>query len=270
MLIDRETGGHHAAWRDDASIKVHPTALIEAGARLGARCIIHAHAVLGRHCVLGEDIVVHPFAVLGGDPQDLRFDPLTESGIRIGSRTVIREHVTINRATKTAAFTEVGADCFLMTACHVAHDCRIGDRVIIANAVLLGGHVQVGDRAFLGGAAVVHQFCRIGEDVMIGGGARISMDVAPYCMAAERNAIVGLNAVGLRRRGLEPAALREIKDVFRLLSMPVGNLRTMASEMLLRGFASAEARRFLEFFQSGRRGFTRARRNSEVAPPTDD
>jgi UDP-N-acetylglucosamine acyltransferase len=140
--------------------------------------------------------------------------------------------------------------------------------VIIANAVLLGGHVHVGDRAFLGGAAVVHQFCRIGEDAMIGGGARVSMDVAPYCMAAERNSIVGLNVVGLRRRGLQPVVFREIKQAFRLLCSPVGNPRSMASEMLLRReFSSSEARRFLEFFQTGRRGFARARRSGDAGLP---
>ena len=257
--------GHVADWRSDPSIKVHPTALIEPGARLGAGCVIHAHAIVTRHCELDEAVVVHPFAVLGGDPQDLRFDPAIVSGIRIGARTTVREHVTVNRATKAGAFTDVGADCFLMTASHVAHDCHVGSRVILANGVLLGGHVQVDDRVFLGGAAVVHQFCRIGEDVMIGGGARVSLDVAPYCMAAERNTIVGLNVVGLRRRGLQPGVLREIKLAFRLLASPVGNLRTMAAEMQLRGdLASSEARRFLEFFQGGRRGFARARRSGDA------
>jgi len=91
--------------------------------------------------------------------------------MRIGARTVIREHVTVNRATKPGESTTVGADCFLMTGCHVAHDCRIGDRVVIANAVLLGGHAHIGDRVFLGGGAVIHQFVRIGESAMIGGGA---------------------------------------------------------------------------------------------------
>ena len=145
---------------------------------------------------------MHPFAVIGGDPQDLSFDAFATCAprLRIGSRTVIREHVTISRATKEGASTEIGSDCFLMAACHVAHDCHIGDRVVIANSVLLGGHVQVGNQAFLGGGAVIHQFCRVGESVMIGGGARISRDVAPFTLATERNAMIGLNLVGLRRR----------------------------------------------------------------------
>jgi UDP-N-acetylglucosamine acyltransferase len=252
-------------------VQIHPTALVEAGARLGAGCIIHAQALITRHCELGEGVVVHPFAVLGGDPQDLSFDAVTPSGVRIGPRTVIREHVTVSRATKAAASTEIGPDCFLMAGCHVAHDCRIGARVVIANAVLLAGHVQIGDHAFLGGGAVIHQFCRIGESAMIGGGARISRDIAPFAMATERNALIGLNVVGLRRRGLKREALDEIKRAFRALNTPVGNLRQIAAQALQRGeFASAEARSLLEFFQSGRRGFARPRRHAADVQHDDD
>jgi UDP-N-acetylglucosamine acyltransferase len=222
--------------------QIHPTAVIEDGARLGIGCVVHAHAVITRHCDLDDGVVVHPAAVIGGDPQDLSFDPAIESRVSIGARTVVREHVTINRATKPDATTRIGADCYLMTGCHVAHDCQIGHRVVIANAVL-------------------HQFCRIGEGVMIGGGARISNDVAPFCMATERNALIGLNVVGLRRRGISRDAFREIKQVFHALDLPVGNLRDMAAAVLNSGgLKSPEARRFLEFFGGGRRGFVRTRR----------
>ena len=250
----------------DSTMQIHPTAVIEEGARLGTGCVIHAHAWIGRHCELGEGVVVHPFAALGGDPQDLSFDPSRISGARIGARTVIREHVTVNRATKAGESTTVGADCFLMTACHVAHDCHVGDRVVIANAVLMGGHVHIGDRAFLGGGAVIHQFCRIGESVMIGGGARISGDVGPFCLATERNALIGLNLVGLRRRGFKREVVSEIKRAFALLDTPVGNLRDLAGAALVRGdFSSTEARQLLEFYRTGRRGFARTRRGSGAA-----
>jgi UDP-N-acetylglucosamine acyltransferase len=242
-------------------VSIHPTALIEEGARLAEGCVIHAHALIRRHCELGEGVVVHPYAVVGGDPQDLSFDAGTASGVRIGARTVIREHVTISRATRAGGFTEIGSDCFLMAGCHVAHDCRIGERVVIANAVLLAGHVHIGDRAFLGGGAVIHQFCRIGEGVMIGGGARISRDVAPFTLATERNALVGLNVVGLRRRGLDRKVFSEIKRAFRALDTPVGDLRALASAALQSGdFASPEAQSFLRFFEGGRRGFARTHR----------
>lgn len=252
-------------------MQIHPTALIDVGARLGAGCVIHAHAVITRHCELGDAVVVHPFAVIGGDPQDLKFDTDTQTGVRIGARTVIREHVTISRATRSGGSTEIGPDCFLMAACHVAHDCRIGSGVVIANAALLAGHIQIGDRAFLGGGAVIHQFCRIGEGAMIGGGARISRDIAPFTMATERNAVIGLNIVGLRRRGLKREVLQEIKRAFRALDTPVGNLREIAAATLQRGsFTSAEARAFLDFFQGGQRGFARTRRGGAVDEPGDD
>ncbi|MBS0374311.1 MAG: acyl-ACP--UDP-N-acetylglucosamine O-acyltransferase [Proteobacteria bacterium] len=241
-------------------MSVHPNAIVEDGATLGAGCVIHAHAIVTRHCTLGEGVVVHPFAVLGGDPQDLSFDPATASGVRIGARTVLREHVTVNRATKAGAATELGADCFLMAASHVGHDCRVGDRAILANGVLLAGHVHVGERAFLGGGAAIHQFVRIGEGAMVGGLARITRDVPPFSMAAERDELVGLNVVGLRRRGLQAATLAEVKAAFRAACAPVGRPRELAAAALAGGgFASAEARRFLEFFAGGRRGFLRTR-----------
>jgi len=244
-------------------MQIHPTAIIQEGARLGTGCVIHAHAMITGCCEIGEGVVVHPFAVIGGDPQDLSFNANTRSGVRIGARTVIREHVTINRATTEGASTAIGSDCFLMTACHVAHDCHLGDHVVMANAVLLGGHIRVGDRAFLGGGAVIHQFCRIGESAMIGGGARISLDVAPYTMATERNTMIGLNLVGLRRRGFAREVVNEIKRAFREVDTRVGNLREIAAAALQGGgFSGAEARNFLEFFAGGRRGFVRTRRGS--------
>ncbi len=250
-------------------MQIHPTALVESGARLGSACVVHPYAVIRRYCVLGDGVVVHPFAVIGGDPQDLGFDVANDSTVRVGARTVIREHVTISRATRIGGSTEIGADCFLMAACHVAHDCCVGDRVVIANATLLAGHVYVGDRSFLGGGAFVHQFCRIGEGAMIGGGARISRDVPPFTMATERNALIGLNKVGLRRSGLDRAALDELKRALRVVATPIGNLREQAGAALARGeFASPEARRLLEFFQQGRRGFVRPRRDADESDDT--
>lgn len=248
-----------------AASSIHPTAIVEEGATLATGCVLHAHALIRRHCRLDEGVIVHPYAVLGGDPQDLGFRPDTASGVHIGARTVIREHVTINRATKPGEFTTVGADCFLMTGCHVAHDCRIGERVVIANAVLLAGHIRIGDRAFLGGGAVIHQFCRIGESVMIGGGARISGDVAPFCLATERNTVYGLNMVGLKRRGFSRDVLREIKEAFRETLVLGGNLRERARTALASGgYGSAEARAFLEFFLEGRRAFARMHQGADT------
>jgi UDP-N-acetylglucosamine acyltransferase len=252
-------------------MSIHPTAIVEDGATLGADCVIHAHAHVTRHCVLGDGVVVHPFAVIGGDPQDLSFDPKLATFVRVGARTVLREHVTINRATKAGLATEVGADCFLMTASHLGHDCRVADRVIMANAVLLAGHVQVGERAFIGGAAAVHQFVRIGEGVMLGGLARITRDIPPFTMAAERDELIGLNVVGLRRRGLKGPVVAELKAAYRAVCGPVGNPRELAAALLAAGtMQSAEARRFLEFFAGGRRGFLRVRGGAGDDGPAAD
>ncbi len=241
--------------------QIHPTAIIDDGVEIGRDCNIHAHAILRRGTVLGERVTVHPFAVVGGDPQDLHFDPATPSGVRIGNGTTIREHVTVNRSTKAGGATVVGENCFLMAASHVAHDGVIGNNVVVANAVLLAGHVHVGDNCFLGGAAGFHQFVRIGEGAIVSGGARIAQDVPPYAMAAERNEVIGFNLIGLKRRGVSREAIRELKAAFRAVYFAPGNIREVATQALAgETYRSAEARRFLEFFVSGKRGFARARR----------
>lgn len=240
---------------------IHPTAIVEPGAKLGEDCEISAYAVVTKHCVLGARVVVHPFAVIGGDPQYLKFDRATVSGVNIGAGTVIREHVTINRSIQAGRFTIVGENCFLMAASHVAHDCLVGNNVVFANAALLAGHVTVGDNTFFGGGAAVHQFCRIGEGVMVAGNASITRDVAHYTMVAERDEIVGFNAIGLRRRGVSRPAIAELKQAFHAVYFTPGNIRVIAAEALAAGtYGTAEARRFLEFFAEGKRSFARARR----------
>ncbi|MCR6654358.1 MAG: acyl-ACP--UDP-N-acetylglucosamine O-acyltransferase [Opitutus sp.] len=243
--------------------KIHPAAIVEDGAQLGVDCDIRAGAFIGRHCVLEDGVVVHPYAVLGGDPQDLRFDPRVNSAVRIGARTTVREHVTVHRSTREGAATQVGANCFLMATCHVAHDCVVGDNVVIANAALLAGHVHVGANAFLGGGAVFHQGGRVGESAMVGGCSRIALDVPPFVMAAERNEIIGLNLVGLRRRGFPRTTIVELKDAFREVYFTPGNIRTIAADALGSGrYSSEQARRFLEFFTTGKRGIARPRRDA--------
>jgi UDP-N-acetylglucosamine acyltransferase len=245
-------------------MRIHPTALVEDGARLGSDCVIHAHAIITRHVVLGEGVVVHPFAVIGGDPQDLGFQPATESGVVIGDRTVLREHVTVNRATQAGGATRIGADCYLMATAHVAHDGQVGDRVILANQVLLAGHVHVGERACMGGGAAVHQFCRIGESAMIGGLTRLTRDVPPYCMTTERDELIGLNAIGLRRRGFTPPVIAEVRRAFHAVCRALGNPRALAAAAVASGdYQHPETLRFLDFFASGKRGFVRPRAGTE-------
>jgi UDP-N-acetylglucosamine acyltransferase len=244
---------------------IHPSAIVEDGARVGADCVIHPYAIVKRWAVLGDRVTVHPFAVVGGDPQDLKFDG-APSGVRIGSGTRIRESVTVNRSTRAGEFTEVGENCLLMACCHVAHDCVVGRNVVVANAVLLAGHVTVGNDTILGGGAAIHQFVRIGEGVMLGGVARITLDLAPFVLAAERDELSGLNLIGLKRRGASREAISELKEAFRAVFGSAGNIRSIAARALASGrFAAPEAIRFLEFFEASKRGFARPRRG-EVPP----
>jgi UDP-N-acetylglucosamine acyltransferase len=240
---------------------IGPFAVIEAGTRLGPGCRIAAHAVIRSGSELGEQVAVHSFAVVGGPPQDRSFDETTETGVRIGPRCVLREGVTINRATKAGAFTEIGADCYLMAVSHVAHDCQLGEKVILANNVMLAGHISVGAHTFIGGGAGIHQFCRIGSGVMVGGNASLSFDVPPFLMVAERNEIAGLNLVGLRRRGIPREAISELKRCFHLVYDGGGNPKERAAACLAEGIATTEwGRAFLEFFGGGKRGISRPAR----------
>lgn len=244
---------------------IHPTAIVEPGAQLGADCVIHPYAIVKRWAELGDRVTVHPFAVVGGDPQDLKFQG-APSKVRIGSDTRIRESVTVNRGTHEGSVTQVGSNCLLMACSHVAHDCTVGDNVVIANGVLLAGHVTVGDHAILGGAAVFHQFIRVGERCMVSGGSRCSLDLPPYGLVAERDDVAGLNLVGLKRMGLAREAVRQLKDAFRAVYFGVGNIRELAAAGLASGaYTAAEARRFLEFFAGGTRGFARARRTADLS-----
>lgn len=245
-------------------MSIHPTAIIEDEVQLGAGCVIHAHAIIKRHSVLADGAIVHSFAVVGGDPQYLKFDPQTKSGVTVGAGTVIREYVTLNRSIHADQNTVVGARCFIMAGAHVGHDCEVADDVVLANNVMLAGHVAVGSFTFVGGGAGVHQFCRIGEGVMVGGLTRLTKDVAPFLMVAERDEVPGFNVVGLKRRGFSREAIRELKDCYRSV-FAVGDPRKAAAARLATGVTSVEARRFLEFFSSGKRGFVRPAVADEVA-----
>jgi UDP-N-acetylglucosamine acyltransferase len=241
------------------NLVIHPTAIIEPGAQLGANCIVHAHAIITRHCLLGDGVVVHPFAVVGGDPQFLKFDSATPTRVRIGAGTVIREHATVHRSIYAGKETIIGARCFLMVGAHVGHDSELADDVVLANGVMLGGHVSVGSHTFVGGGAGMHQFGRIGEGAMIAGGARLTLDIAPFLLVSERNEVSGFNLVGLKRRGVTRDAIRELKECYAGV-FALGDPRKHAAARLAAGVNSAEARRFLEFFAGGKRGFARPQR----------
>jgi UDP-N-acetylglucosamine acyltransferase len=224
-------------------MNIHPTAIVADGAQLAGDveigpfsvigsdvvispgCVLGAHVILEHRVVVGEGTQIGHGTILGANPQDLSFNQRrSDTGVLIGRNNIIREHVTINRATAENGDTVVGEGNFLMTGCHLAHDCIIGDRVILANTVLMAGHVQIDDGAFLGGGSVFHQHLRVGRLAMVRGGCRFSKDIPPYCVAAGTNLAMGLNSIGLRRAGLSSTARMDLKRAFKLLYL--SNLNT--------------------------------------------
>lgn len=218
------------------AVSIHPTAIVEVGAQLGTGveigpwCHVGAAVTLGdgarlvSHVVvdgdtqIGDGALLYPFCTVGLAPQDLKYrnEP---TRCEIGARTQIREHCTIHRGTVTGSgVTRVGADCLLMAVVHVAHDCEIGDGVVIANNVVMGGHVSIGAGAVIGGAAALHQFVRIGRGAMVGGVSGVEADVIPFgSVIGNRARLSGLNVIGLRRRGVDRAGLHRLRAAVRLL-----------------------------------------------------
>jgi UDP-N-acetylglucosamine acyltransferase len=256
-------------------MSVHPSAVVAPGARLGRDVVIgplavveddttigdasqvRAHAVIRRFTTLGAGNRVHEGAVLGGEPQDVSFTG-QESRLVIGDRNVIREGVTIHRSTRTGGATLVGSDCFLMAYVHVAHDNRIGDRAILANNVMLAGHVEIGERAFMGGGSGVHQFCRIGRLAMVGGNAKVVQDCLPFVISDGHPARArGLNVVGLRRAGFTATELRTLHEAYRLLLRSGLHLEPALDR--LAALADPLVDEWIAFVRSSRRGFAHAR-----------
>jgi UDP-N-acetylglucosamine acyltransferase len=230
-------------------VTIHPSALVDPNAflgqnvRIGPFCVIGpdvtiedgaqliSHVVADGHTRIGAGVVLFPFCTVGLAPQDLKYaDEPTRC--EIGARTQVREHCTIHRGTATGrGVTSVGADCMLMAVAHVAHDCSVGNNVIIANNVVMGGHVSIGDHAVIGGSAAIHQFVRIGRAAMIGGVSGVEGDVIPFgSVMGNRARLVGLNVVGLKRRGFEKAAIMSLRAAFRTLFKDEGVFAHRLSE----------------------------------------
>jgi UDP-N-acetylglucosamine acyltransferase len=243
-----------------SSVEIGPFAVVEADAVIGQGCKLASRSTVKSFAVLGRDVCLGEGSVVGGAPQHI-CPPDQPGRVIVGERTVIRENVTIHRAMKFDGDTRVGADCLLMVGSHVAHDCHVGNRVIITNNVLLGGHVHVGDRAVLGGAVAVHQHCRIGRLAMIGACARVVQDVPPFVMTdGETAMIVGLNRIGLRRSSMSPSEIIQLKDAYRLIyrrGLPFDEM-VVALE---HEFPNSPAIEFAEFFRASKRGFVQERRS---------
>jgi UDP-N-acetylglucosamine acyltransferase len=211
-----------------------------------------AHAVLRGSVRLGARNVVHPGAVLGGEPQDLAFGGL-ESFLAIGDDNVFREHVTVHRGTTPGSTTAIGHGNYFMQNAHVAHNCRIADGAIVAGGALLAGHVEVADRAFVSGNCVVHQHVRIGRLALLRGLSRTSRDVPPFCIIDGTHTVRGVNVVGLRRAGFEPARVAAIRRaVIRLFGRPVHLGRALADVEATA--ATDEVRELVAFVCASERG----------------
>ena len=257
--------------------EIHPTAVISPQASLADDVAVGSYAVIEGNVVLGEGVKidhhatvtgdttlhagchVYPYALVGTDPQDLKFKG-GRSELVVGRNTVIREYVTISRGTPTGGFvTRVGDHCFLMAYCHVAHDCQLGNQIIMANAATLAGHIVIEDQAIIGGLAAIHQFCRIGAFAMIAGMAGVSQDVPPYCLASGNHSrLHGLNLIGLRRQGFSRETIKVLKEVYRILFRTPGLGLAPAMEEVERQYARfPEVVHMLEFIRGSERGICR-------------
>lgn len=237
-----------------SNVQVGPGAIVGEGCEVGDDCILDARSILERNVRLSSGVRVGVGSVLGGDPQDLKFQG-EETWVEIGEGTRIREYTTINRGTSASFRTSVGKGCFLMSYVHLAHDCHLGDGVIISNGTQLAGHVTIEDRAILSGLVAVHQFVKIGRHSFVGGCSRVAKDVPPFLKAVGNPVkLYGLNSVGLQRAGFDEGVIRELKRAYRLFfrsELNVSQAMARASSELTH---SPEVDHFLRFLEDSGRG----------------
>ena len=238
-------------------VNIEKNVIIDEGTWIGSNVTIMQGARIGKNCR------IFPGAVISAVPQDLKFDG-EETIVKIGNNVTIREFVTINRGTKANNETVIGNNCLLMAYVHVAHDCILGNNVVLANAATLAGHIEIGDWAIIGGLAAIHQFVHIGEHSMIAGGSMVPKDVPPYAKAGrEPLAFVGVNSIGLRRRGFPNELINYIQEIYRILFLK-GNNVTQAVKYIERNISASDERDIiLSFISKSQRGimkgFTRTR-----------
>ncbi len=235
-------------------VDVGPFAIIGPSVTVGDRCRIGPRATLERNVRLASGVVVGTGSIIGGDPQDLKFKG-EETWVEIGADTVIREYTTINRGTTASGVTTVGSRSFIMSYVHLAHDCHIGDQVIIANGTQLAGHVTVHDRAILSGLVAIHQFVNVGALAFVGGCSRVNQDIPPFVKAVGNPVeLYGLNSVGLQRAGFAEDTVRALKRVYRLFFNSDLNLSQAAERVRAEYPEVVEVGQFLDFVGRSNRG----------------
>lgn len=260
---------------------IHPNALVDKEAEIGADVkigpytVIQKDVVIGDKCEIGPHVVIHPYTTLGGGcrihaqavigdlPQDMDFKPGVRSYVKMGNRCTIREGVTIHRGTNEESETVVGDESFLMAYSHLAHNVQLGKQVVVANGALIAGYAEIGDQVFLSGHVAVHQFVRIGRLAMMGGGSMVSQDVPPFCTVEPMavNEILGLNTVGLKRAGWGPDERKELKKAFTILFNSGLNF-SQAVERAETEAAGEGARELCAFIKSSKRGVCTLRRRT--------
>ncbi|MBD3216958.1 MAG: acyl-ACP--UDP-N-acetylglucosamine O-acyltransferase [candidate division Zixibacteria bacterium] len=238
----------------DPSVVVGPYAIIEGDVEIAAGCKIGPRVLIAEGARLEENVVVHHAATIGTIPQDLKFGG-EKTILKVGAGTVIREYVTMNRGTDWSGHTLVGKNCFFMAYAHVPHDAVVGDNVIAANSVQMGGHVVVGDYAILGGGTVIHQFTKIGGHVIIGGGLRITQDIVPYAVIGGYPLEVGgVNIIGLKRRGYKLDRIKPLKEAFRFLFKSDLNTSQAVEKIKAELEQTDEIKNLLDFIENSERG----------------
>lgn len=233
---------------------IEPFVNIEKNVEIGAGTWVGSHVTIMEGARIGKNCRLFPGAVIAAIPQDLKFDG-EETIVKIGDNTTIREFVTINRGTKANYETVIGDNCLIMAYAHVAHDCVIGNNVILANAATLAGHIYIDDWAIVGGLAAVHQFVHIGSHSFLSGGAMVRKDVPPFVKAArEPLSYVGVNSIGLRRRGYTTEQIKAIQDIYRLIYVKKNNVSQAVSIIEADFPVSPERDEILSFISKSKRG----------------
>jgi UDP-N-acetylglucosamine acyltransferase len=244
----------HSSAQIGTGVEIGPFAIVGEDCVVGDGCVIAARATLERNVILGTNVKVGIGTVLGGDPQDLKYKG-ERTTVEIGDGTTIREYTTINRGTTQSFKTTVGKSCFLMSYVHLAHDCHVGDGVIISNGTQLAGHVTIDEKAILSGLVAVHQFATIGRFSFIGGCSRVAKDVPPYVKAVGNPIkLYGLNSVGLERNGIPDEVRHELKRAYRLFFKSELNLSQARERAVAELKPFPEIEEFLAFFERSDRG----------------
>lgn len=242
----------------DENVTIGPFTLVGKNTRIGSGTVIGAHAVIDPYVIIGPDCRIFQYASIGAPPQSLKFHG-EETWVKIGRGSIIREFVTIHRGTSFGGgLTELGEESFLMAYTHVAHDCKIGRNVVMANNATLAGHITIGDHATIGGLVAIHQFVRIGDYAFVGGKSAVVKDVPPYVIASgDRATLHGLNTVGLKRHGFSQETLLRLKKTYRIVFRIGITLNEAIERVKAEVEQIPEVVSFIEFLQASSRGVTR-------------